>query len=794
MSVADYIATAASSLPSTVPSSAKVYKDDCMYSFDTPENNKLGLDVCMSCYQAFARAPQKNYTSEHYSEQRHPLYVNIVKTLKPESERLKRDSDEASVETDGSKVKQPKLEVQEQKETDLYDIHTSIYVAPLDKSASIEESPEPASLLAKLILSANSAEKNDEIKAWENEVYPCEHSSHIESIENKVDLKKCSMCDLEENLWLCFTCGAVGCGREQFGSDLKGNSHALKHYEESGHSVAVKLGSLSADDEDNCDCYCYKCNDEVKVPQLGEKLLKFGIDLGSAVKTEKNLVELNLDRNMNWQFNLDGQDGELLTPIYGPGLTGLQNLGNSCYLNSSIQALFSFPSYRSFFSQLQFDKLVKDPATDLRSQMIKLYDGLLSGRYSRPNELKGDDYQLGLKPSAFKSHIGADHHEFKTNKQQDANEFLLFLMDKLDKEFGLGLNEHFKFLLGNKVICSECHSGTSSEELVDNISVGLDVEVIGEDEDGKKKYKEVKMDDCFARTLGTEQIDGYQCDACGKKTIAFKKTGFKTYPENLIVNAQRIQLENWVPVKVDVPITLPESIDLSPFAAPKFEENEKKVEKVEELGTGSEFVPNEEAFAQLLSMGFPDVRCTKALYNTGNSNAEDAMNWIFAHMDDPDIDAPFNPAETAQTNTAGAGEPDSEAIGNLVAMGFSDKLAKKALFVNGNDVNVAVEWLFNNPDDDGVIEDTKPVVNVQKEAEELKEKLLKKLDAAQAAGYELKAVICHKGNSPHTGHYVVFVKHEGNWVLFNDEKVVKCQNTNLKDMVNCGYVYFFAKA
>ncbi|PSK35638.1 hypothetical protein C7M61_004427 [Candidozyma pseudohaemuli] len=790
MSVTDYIATAGSSFPKSVPSGTKVYKDDCMYSFDTPENNELGLDVCMSCFQAFARAPQKNYTLEHYSEQRHPLYVNIVKKLKPESERTKREEEDEN----GSKTKQPKLEVQEQKETDIYDIITNVYVAPLDQSASIEESPEPVRLLANLILTANSAEKNDEIKAWENEVYPCEHSSNIVAEKNTIDLKKCSMCDLEENLWLCFTCGAVGCGREQFGSDLKGNSHALKHYEDTGHSVAVKLGSLSAEDEDNCDCYCYKCNDEVKVPQLGEKLLNFGIDLGTAVKTEKNLVELNLDRNMNWQFNLDGQDGELLTPVYGPGLTGLQNLGNSCYLNSTLQALFSFPSYRSFFADLDFDKLVKDPATDLRSHMIKLYDGLHSGRYSRPNELKGDDYQLGLKPSAFKSHIGADHYEFKTNKQQDANEFLLYLLDKLDKEFGLSLNQQFKFLLGSKLLCTECKTGTSSEELVDNISVALNAEVVGEDENGKKQYKEVNMSDCFSNSLGSEQIDGYQCDNCGKKTTAIKQTGFATYPENLIVNAQRIQLENWVPVKVDVPITLPEQIDLSAFAAPKFQDDEKRVEKGSALEGGAEFAPNEEAFAQLLSMGFPDVRCIKGLYNTGNKNAEDAMNWIFAHMEDADIDAPFNPAETAQTNTAGSGEPDLDAIDNLVAMGFTAQLAKKALVVNGNDVNVAVEWLFNNPDDNGIIEDTKPVVNVQKEAEELKDALLKNVDEPHAASYELKAVICHKGNSPHTGHYVVFVKHDGDWILFNDEKVVKCQSTNLADMVNCGYVYFFAKA
>lgn len=792
MSAADYIAAASSSFPSAVPPSAKVYKDDCMYSFDTPENNKLGLDVCMSCYQAFARAPQKDYTLEHYLEQRHPLYVNIVKTLKPESERVKASSDNS--EDEGSRSKQPKLEVPEQTEADLFDVASCIFVAPLNQTLPIEEAPEPARLLAELILSANSADKADEIKAWENEVFPCEHSSNIESQATPADLTKCALCDLGENLWLCLTCGTIGCGRQQFGSDIKGNSHALGHYDETGHPVAVKLGSLSAEGEDHCDCYCYKCNDEVRVPQLGEKLLKFGIDLNSAVKTEKSLVELNIDRNMNWQFNLDGADGGLLTPVFGPGLTGLKNLGNSCYLNSTIQALFSFKNFQDYFSGMEFDKLVKDPATDLRSQMIKLYDGLLSGRYSRPNELKGDDYQLGLKLSALKTHIGADHAEFRTNRQQDANEFLLYLMDKLDKEFGLGLNEPFKFLIGSKLVCSECHTGSSSAELVDNISVGLDVDVIGVDEDGKKKYRELTLDECFEKTLTTEKIDGYQCDTCNKKTVAFKKSGFATYPKNLIVNAQRVRLENWVPVKVDVPIALPEAIDLLSYAAPKFEESEKEIPKSETPQKSPEFVPDEEALAQLLSMGFPEVRCIKGLFNTGNKNAEDAMNWIFAHMDDSDIDLPFVPTETAQTNAVGIAEPDSAAIDNLVSMGFSAQLSKKALIVNLNDVNAAVEWLFNNPNDDGVIEDIKPAINLQKETEELKNALLAKTLNASSAAYELKAVICHKGNSPHIGHYVVFIKHEGEWVLFNDEKVVKCQKTNLADMVNCGYVYFFAKA
>lgn len=37
----------------------------------------------------------------------------------------------------------------------------------------------------------------------------------------------------------------------------------------------------------------------------------------------------------------------------------------------------------------------------------------------------------------------------------------------------------------------------------------------------------------------------------------------------------------------------------------------------------------------LEGMGFPTVRCQRALLATGNSDGEAAMEWLFAHMDDP---------------------------------------------------------------------------------------------------------------------------------------------------------------
>jgi uncharacterized UBP type Zn finger protein len=55
---------------------------------------------------------------------------------------------------------------------------------------------------------------------------------------------QCSSCDLTNNLWLCLTCGLANCGRQQYGG-TGGNGHALKHFNETGHSLGVKLGTVT---------------------------------------------------------------------------------------------------------------------------------------------------------------------------------------------------------------------------------------------------------------------------------------------------------------------------------------------------------------------------------------------------------------------------------------------------------------------------------------------------------------------------------------------------------------------
>ncbi|RKP29035.1 ubiquitinyl hydrolase [Metschnikowia bicuspidata] len=781
MSVYEYIQNASFSLPAAVTPVDKVYKDDCMYSFDTAENNALGIDVCMTCFQSFARTEHRDWTAAHYAQKRHAVFLNIVKVLIPES---KRQSPFRLLLTNSRVPKAPKLEIVQQTDLDLYTTTIQIYVALLDRTLELNASPEPVQALAAQILRTNSANTNNDITAWEHEIFACEHSLALCQVDENT--LQCSGCELTLNLWICLTCGTMSCGRENFGSDIKGNSHALAHFDAYRHPVAAKLGSLSAD-EDKCDCYCYKCNDEVKVPHLGRILRRFGIDLAMAVKSEKTLVEMNVETNQNWQFNLEGSDGEKLAPVLGPGLTGMQNLGNSCYVNSVVQALFSLAAYRDYFAQMSFDFSVENPAQDLASQLLKLYDGLISGRYSRPSGLKGDQYQEGIKPHTFKNLVGANHAEFRTNKQQDASEFLHYLLDKIDKELGLSVNRDLKFVYSSKLVCTGCNSGSTTRELVDTVTLPLHVAVIGT-EDGKKIYASTTFDESLQMLTHPEIIEGYQCEACGQRTEAHKQGGFETFPKYLLASLQRIQLENWAPVKVDVPVETPDRVDLAAYRAPKFAENETEIRK--EKPAAGHFKPNAEALLTLQSMGFSENRSCRALYHTGNKDAETAMNWIFGHMEEAEIDAPF---------AFPAGETTSslvlqEAIDNLVSMGFPAKDAKKALVLYLGDANSAVEWLFSHPDDDGEHAEQRPKINVQEESRQLQQALLDVASASPVptANYRVKAVVCHKGSLPHTGHYVVFVKVDGRWVLFNDEKVVDC-GASTDEIRTSSYIYVLEK-
>lgn len=162
-----------------------------------------------------------------------------------------------------------KLAIVEDREEDKYEYRTTFKCWKCDSANGLElpDASDPAvKQLSAAVMQSLSSARQSEVKAWEEEIEACEHTlmlqqsttDHIPTsgecrrlnrrswheVTICVGLAHCQKCDLKENLWLCLTCGSLGCGRQQFGG-LGGNGHGLQHYEETHHPVSVKLGTIT---------------------------------------------------------------------------------------------------------------------------------------------------------------------------------------------------------------------------------------------------------------------------------------------------------------------------------------------------------------------------------------------------------------------------------------------------------------------------------------------------------------------------------------------------------------------
>jgi ubiquitin carboxyl-terminal hydrolase 5/13 len=547
---------------------------------------------------------------------------------------------------------------------------------------------------------------------------------------------------------------------------MGGNSHGLAHANTSSHSVAVKLGSITP--EGSADVFCYCCNEERIDPNLSTHLAYWGIDIAHLEKTEKSLMEMQIEQNLKWDFSLTAEDGQELKPVFGAGLTGLRNLGNSCYLASILQCLFSLPDFQQrYFRPLEKPLPVGAPAEDLETQLRKIADGLLSGRYSLP-DLQGisstdaprQAHQKGLAPAMLKYLIGRGHEEFSTMRQQDAFELLLYLF-KL-----IGLSSHpkelhdpvgsFRFALEQRIQCLSCQKVRYKVDQQDNISVPVPVRRLtldnrfAESDETREssqnpEFEPVTLKECLDIFTGEEIVE-LTCSSCGSQDGFRKRSLFKTFPRNLAINIRRFEVVNWVPTKLNIPVEVgDEPLDMSVYMSPGLQEGEELLPCETQVTRERSFVPNKEILDQLLSMGFSKSRSEKALHATGNADPEAAVNWLFVHMSDESID---DPTEFANNNPTSASPSDQDAvkIAKLGDMGIDPARARKALSETGGDVNRALDWVLNHPGNCATIDDTD---RLSGDSSRINLDLPGFADIP--ARFQLQSVVCHKGTSIHTG-------------------------------------------
>ena len=298
------------------------------------------------------------------------------------------------------------------------------------------------------------------------------------------------------------------------------------------------------------------------------------------------------------------------------GVVGLENLGNTCFMNSALQCLSNTPPLRSFFITDEYAKTLNRGAYKTGGKLAEEFAALLKTMW--------DGSAMRVAPRTLKLLVGKLAEQFEGYGQQDAMEFLEYLVD--------GLREDCNEITGPKPYIPNAEAdGYTENELegqavenyrkrnisrIDDLFQGFMLSTICCPEAGEKcgrrsvcmdPYTSVKLvlpdthgrrsaqtasssvrPVCdtplelkhllrsFVETQAFDAENKWYCDRCNAHKEASKKLEFRTLPPVLVVQLKRFEYTDVSRRRIDDPVSFPlEGLDMAPFCTESAQQQRK---------------------------------------------------------------------------------------------------------------------------------------------------------------------------------------------------------------------------
>ena len=274
-----------------------------------------------------------------------------------------------------------------------------------------------------------------------------------------------------------------------------------------------------------------------------------------------------------------------------PGSVGLQNLGNSCFMNSIVQCLNQCDPVTQYFLDEEYAKdLNRRNPLGSSGRVAMAYASLLI-------DIWGGQYSV-LAPRLLKQTIANFAPQFNNIYQHDSHEFCSFLMDGIHEDcnrvkakpyvedlegFGVADNkiaieswrrhllrhdsvivDHCQGMHRSHVTCPICGRESIKFDVYSSLSVPLT---------SSKDRATIPLEDCLEKFTEGEQLDSnnaWYCPNCKKHVCALKMLALWSVPDILIIHLKRFMYEtkngrvvrSKMEDKVDFPI---DNLDMSPY-------------------------------------------------------------------------------------------------------------------------------------------------------------------------------------------------------------------------------------